>query len=82
LGRYQFGEDFYSPGGVLDLVTRDGFLIDVGRRPEASLIPLLDGGFLYRPVWARVRFEHAEDGTVSALRFYDRFVARKIGSID
>ena len=77
-GRYQFGDDFYSPGGVLELVVRDGALIDVGRNPEASLIPLSDGGFLYRPVWARVRFLSDDEGRVTGLRFYDQFVAQRI----
>lgn len=77
-GSYRFGEDFYSPGGVLQIVARDGYLFDVGRRPEAGLIPLADGGFLYRPVWAHVRFLANDDGRVTALRFYDRFVAQRV----
>jgi D-alanyl-D-alanine carboxypeptidase len=76
-GRYRFGDDFYSPGGVLDLQARDGWLIDVGREPEAALIPLADGGFLYRPVWARVRFTKNAQGSVTGLTFYDRFSAEK-----
>jgi hypothetical protein len=77
-GSYRFGDDFYSPGGVLQIVARDGYLFDAGRRPEAGLIPITDGGFLYRPVWARVRFLADEDGSVTALRFYDRFVAQRV----
>jgi D-alanyl-D-alanine carboxypeptidase len=77
-GSYRFGDDFYSPGGVLHIVARDGYLFDVGRKPEAGLIPLAAGGFLYRPVWARVRFLADEDGRVGALRFYDRFVAQRV----
>ncbi len=76
-GRYRFGDDFYSPGGLLDLEVRDGWLIDVGREPEAALIPLGDGGFLYRPVWAVVRFIAGEQGTITGLTFYDRFTASK-----
>ncbi len=76
-GRYRFGDDFYSPGGVLDLEVRDGWLIDVGREPEAALIPLDDGSFLYRPVWAVVRFIADERSTITGLTFYDRFTAEK-----
>jgi hypothetical protein len=76
-GLYRFGDDFYSPGGVLDLTVRDGWLLDVGREPEAALIPLAEGGFLYRPVWAKVRFTSDEQGRVTGLTFYDRFTAKK-----
>lgn len=76
-GKYRFGDDFYVPGGVLDVVARDGELYDVGREPEAGLIPLADGTFLYRPVWARIRFLSDGDGRVTGLRFYDRFVAER-----
>jgi CubicO group peptidase (beta-lactamase class C family) len=79
-GRYQFGDDFYSPGGLLEIVVRDGMLFDVSRDPEASLIPLADGGFLYRPVWARVAFLTGDDGNVAALRFYDQFVAQRLAA--
>jgi hypothetical protein len=44
-------------------------------RPERILA---DGGSLYRPVWARVRFVTDEQGRVTELRFYDRFVATKV----
>jgi len=76
-GRYRFGDDFYSPGGVIDLEVHDGWLIDVGREPEAGLIPLDDGGFLYRPVWGVVRFVADDRGTITGLTFYDRFTASK-----
>jgi D-alanyl-D-alanine carboxypeptidase len=77
-GSYRFGDDFYAPGGLLQIVARDGYLFDVGRTPEAGLIPIADGGFLYRPVWARVRFLADAEGRVTALRFYDRFVAERV----
>lgn len=77
-GSYRFGDDFYAPGGLLQIVARDGYLFDVGRRPEAGLIPISDGGFLYRPVWARVRFLADAEGQITGLRFYDRFVAQKV----
>jgi hypothetical protein len=52
-------------------------LIDEGRIPEAYLIPLADGAFLYRPVWGRVEFL-SNEGRVTGLRFYDRFVAERL----
>jgi CubicO group peptidase (beta-lactamase class C family) len=76
-GRYRFGDDFYVPNGVLDLVARDGRLFDRSRDPEAALLPLMDNGFLYRPVWARIRFQRDADGRVTRLTFYDRFEAKK-----
>ena len=77
-GVFRFGDDFYVPGGILDLEVRDGWLVDVGRDPEAALIPLADGGFLYRPVWAKVRFTTDEQGSVTGLTFYDRFTAKRV----
>lgn len=76
-GRYTFGDDFYVPGGTLDIVERDGVLLDESREPAGALIPLADGGFLYRPVWARIAFLRDADGQVTGLTFYDRFEARR-----
>ena len=76
-GRYQFGDDFYVPNGTLDIVARDGQLLDQSRDPEGALIPLTEGGFLYRPVWAKIQFLRDSDGRVTGLTFYDRFTAKK-----
>jgi CubicO group peptidase (beta-lactamase class C family) len=75
-GRYRFGNDFYVPNGVLELVVRDGTLFDLSRTPAAALLPLADGAFLYRPTWATVQFLR-DDGQVTGIRFSDRFVATK-----
>ncbi len=77
VGEYRFGADFYVPDGTLEIVARDGGLFDLSRKPAAALIPLADGGFLYRPVWAAVRFLRDDTGRVTGLTFYDRFVAMK-----
>ena len=77
-GEYRFGNDFYVPSGRLVLVARNGWLLDTGRTPEAALIPLADGEFLYRPTWARVRFLTREPGVVEGLRFDGRFVAERM----
>lgn len=76
-GRYTFGDDFYVPGGTLDIVERGGVLLDESRDPAGALIPLAGGGFLYRPVWARIRFLRDGDGQVTGLTFYDRFEAKR-----
>jgi hypothetical protein len=76
-GRYTFGDDFYVPGGTLDIVERDGVLLDESRDPAGALIPLADGGFLYRPVWARIAFLRDAEGKVTGLTFYDRFEANR-----
>ncbi len=77
VGIYRFGADFYVPNGTLEIVARDGWLFDLSREPAAALIPLAGGGFLYRPVWAEVRFVWDDAGRVTGLSFYDRFVAVK-----
>lgn len=78
-GTYAFGPDFYVPGGRLELVAREGHLFDVGRDPDAALLELADGTFLYRPTWARVRFVRGDDGRVTGLEFEERFRAERVG---
>ncbi len=79
VGRYRFGQDFYVPGGALELAVRNGGLHDDSRHPPAALIPLSGGGFLYRPVWATVVFERDAEGRIVQLTFDRRFVAIREG---
>jgi CubicO group peptidase (beta-lactamase class C family) len=60
-GRYKFGDDFYVPGQMLDIVWRDGALFDHQTKPERwmALVALADGTFMYRSHWGAVEF--AED---------------------
>jgi CubicO group peptidase (beta-lactamase class C family) len=76
-GLYTFGDDFYVPGGTLDIVERDGTLVDESREPAGAIIPLEGGEFLYRPVWATIRFLRDAEGRVTGLTFYDRFEATR-----
>ncbi len=74
-GLYRFGQDFYVPGGTLELAVRNGELLDDSRDPPGALIPLSGGGFLYRPIWATVVFDRDAEGRITQLTFDDRFVA-------
>ncbi len=76
-GTFVFGDDFYVPRGQLRLSVSDGWLTDTGRTPSASLIPLANGEFLYRPTWARVSFFGNGGGSVDSLLFAGRFIARR-----
>lgn len=79
-GTYQFGEDFYNPGGKMIVVFRDGRLFEYQQNSGRfiGLIPVSKTEFIHRSSWGRVVFEQNEDAEILALRIYDRFRAVKV----
>ncbi len=66
-GRYQFGPDFFVPGGIYDIAVGEGWLLMTARGWKATLIPTSESAFFDRGVWASIRFAGDQEGRVTHL---------------
>lgn len=78
-GRYQFGEEFYTPNAVAIIVNRSGDLFAeyTDGAPPSALIPASPTRFIVRPYWSTLEFTLGPDGRAREL-VWDGFHARRV----
>ena len=57
VGSYRFGEDFYSPGWVMEVRAEDGYLFN----GDDWLIPRSERTMIHRRYWSELRFEAPDE---------------------
>jgi len=60
VGRYQFGPDFFAPGGIYEFKMDKGQLRAPGA--DATLVPQSETEFFDRPFWSMIVFVENTDG--------------------
>ncbi len=73
VGKYKFGKDFYIPGFILELTSRDGNLLS----NYGGLIPTKPLEFIQRKYWLKVAFNKDAVGKISGVTI-DKYHGEKI----
>ena len=73
IGKYKFGKDFYIPGFILELTSREGNLLS----NYGGLIPTKPLEFIQRKYWLKVEFNKDAVGKISGVTI-DKYHGEKI----
>ena len=78
-GRYQFGQDFYVPGGIYRIEVKAGDLVISEEGFEAILLPQSDTEFFLMRFWCTISFGKSSEGEVLFWQYGSRkFSAKKL----